>query len=646
MKVHGIAFRLASLTLLVSTLILAAIIGYNYTVSRSIIVSLAENRGTLLAASTAQKISGTLEAVQKVIDSISFSLEDGGGLTEKRLGELGQRVLVDNPEIFGSAIAFEPYGFKKDTEFYAPYHYRSGNTIAFTKLGNKDYQYFYMDWYQLPRELKRPIWTEPYYDKGGGDELMATYAVPFYRQKDRQKVVAGVITADISLNWVQGLISSLSNRESGYVFVLSRYGTFIAHPNKNLVMNETIFTAAEILERPQLRELGRRMVAGESGVVEVKNLPLTGDSFLYFSPLPDQQWSVGVVFSKKEMLAEVSHLNRQVATLGGFGFLALALLITFLAGRITHPLRELTVSANDMASGNLDAELPDARSRDEVGELTNSFKAMRESIKSYIANLKETTAVKERIESELRIAHDIQMSILPKLFPAFPERMEFDIYASIEPAKEVGGDLYDFFFVDEINFYFLVGDVSGKGVPAAFFMAVTKTLLKVIAERRLDPGEVLAKVNKDLAEDNESCMFVTLFLAVIDISTGEVRYASAGHNPPLLLPRGKDSQWIPSLNELVAGVMDDTDYTTKSMTMHPGDTLFIYTDGVTEAMDKEQNLYSEDRLVEVMNRCQGKSAEQIVRAVDCSLKEFTGGAEQSDDITMLAMKYLGKNSEK
>lgn len=644
MRLHGIAFRLASLTLVGATLILTAIVGYNYTVSRGMIVSLAEERGTLLAGSTAQHISGVFKAVQKVMKTISSSLEDGG-LTKKQVNDLGQRILIDNPEIFGSAIAFEPYGFQSDSEYYAPYYYRSDNDIVFARLGSEDYQYFYMDWYQLPKELERPIWTEPYYDEAGSYALMTTYAVPFYRTRDGHKVLQGVATADISLSWMQKLISNLSNRESGYVFMLSRYGTFIAHPDTNLVMNETIFTAAESLERPQLREVGRRMVAGESGVVELKNMPLTGDSFLYFSPLPDQQWSVGVVFPQKEIMADVSRLNRKVATLGVLGFVLLVLLITYLAGRITHPLRKLTVSANDMASGNLEAELPETTSKDEVGELTHSFQTMRDSIKDYIINLTETTAAKERIESELRIAHDIQMGILPKLFPAFPERKEFDIHAAIEPAKEVGGDLYDFFFVDEKNFCFLVGDVSGKGVPAAFFMAVTKTLLKVVAERILDPGEVLSKVNNDLAEDNESCMFVTLFLAVMDISTGEVRYASAGHNPPLLMAKGKDAEWIPPLNELVAGIMEDTNYTTQSMTMYPGDTLFIYTDGVTEAMDREQELYSEERLIEAMNRCRGKSAEQIIRTIEGALKDFTGGAEQSDDITMLAMQYLGKNSQ-
>ncbi|MEF2231100.1 MAG: PP2C family protein-serine/threonine phosphatase, partial [Pseudodesulfovibrio sp.] len=261
--------------------------------------------------------------------------------------------------------------------------------------------------------------------------------------------------------------------------------------------------------------------------------------------------------------------------------------------------------------------------------------------KQYIENLTSTTAAKERIESELRIARDIQMGILPKLFPAFPDRTEFEIFASIEPAKEVGGDLYDFFFVDETHFCFLLGDVSGKGVPAAFFMAVTKTLLKVVSERGLDPGQVLSKVNGDLAAENESCMFVTLFLAVIDIESGDVQYANAGHNPPLYVPCGGTPEWIPPLGQPVAGVMEGMQYTTKSMKMNPGDIIFIYSDGVTEAMNPDQELYSEERLMRFVSEVREPFAPKLVKDLDVSIKAFTRGAEQSDDITMLAMQYMG-----
>lgn len=644
MKTKSLALRLATLTLIFSTLIFTAILAYNYSFSKNIIVNMAEERGAYMTDSTVKRIDGILASVRKVTDSISFSLEEGD-LSRERLLELEKRVLSDNPEIFGTAIAFEPHGYIETQKYYAPYHFRTEDgRVVFKNLGGPDYQYFYMDWYQLARELKKPVWTEPYYDVGGGHALMATYSVPFYRVKDGEKKLAGVVTADLSLKRIQELVAEINMNNSGYVFMLSRYGTYMAHPGENTVLNETIFTLAEELRLPKLVEVGRRMIAGESGFEEVDGLPMVGDSFIYFVSLPQEMWSIGVVFPKKEMFAGVTRLNKVVGMIGVFGFVALALFIIYLSGTITRPLRELTRSANEIASGNLDANVPKITTGDEVADLAHSFKTMKSSLKSYIDNLMSTTAAKERIEAELQIARDIQMGILPKLFPAFPDRSEFDIYASIEPAREVGGDLYDFFFIDERHFCFLVGDVSDKGVPAAFFMAITKTLVKVVAERNIEPGEILAKVNDDLADENESCMFVTLFLGIMDVETGEVRYASAGHNPPLHLPSGGTPEWVPPLNEPVAGAMAGIRYTTKTMTMGEGDILFIYTDGVTEAMNDKTALYTDGRLFEFTKRCVDASAEEVIHMVDGSLKEFTGAALQSDDITMLALKFCGKKN--
>jgi sigma-B regulation protein RsbU (phosphoserine phosphatase) len=366
------------------------------------------------------------------------------------------------------------------------------------------------------------------------------------------------------------------------------------------------------------------------------------ESYMFSQGLKYGGWSIGIIFPKEEMLAGVYSLSKSMIIIGVIGFVLLVLVTVGIARRITLPLRELSGSAREIASGNLDLMLPEIRANDEVGDLADSFRYMKNSLKDFIRDLTSTTAAKERIESELRIAREIQMGILPKLFPAFPDRKEFEVFASIEPAKEVGGDLYDFFFVDEKHFCFLVGDVSGKGVPAAFFMAVTKTLLKVVAERGLDPGEILTKVNADLASENESCMFVTLFLAIMNIETGETRYANAGHNPPIYLPCGGKPEWIPPLGEPVAGIMDTMVYTTKTMTLRPGDIVFIYTDGVTEAMDPEKTLFSEDRLLGLLTKDDEPFAPKLVKDVAAAIKEFARGAEQSDDITMLAMQFMGQ----
>jgi sigma-B regulation protein RsbU (phosphoserine phosphatase) len=509
-------------------------------------------------------------------------------------------------------------------------------------LGDAKYRYFYMDWYQIPKEMGRSAWTEPYFDEGGGGVPMATYSVPFYRTVDGKSVFAGVVTADISLSWLQELVGSIRLYDSGYAFLLSRHGTFITHPDKNLVMNQTIFSLAEERGSAELRELGQRMLSGEAAFTPVGTLLSPKDSYMFSDGLAYAGWTLGVVFPRDEMLGDVFRLSKSMLAIGAAGFVLLVLVTVGIARRITHPLCELSASAREIASGNLDLQLPDIRANDEVGDLAESFRFMNTSLKEFISDLTSTTQAKERIESELRIAREIQMGILPKLFPAFPDRREFEVFASIEPAKEVGGDLYDFFFVDDAHFCFLVGDVSGKGVPAAFFMAVTKTLLKVVAERGLDPGDILTRVNADLSSENESCMFVTLFLAVMNIETGETRYANAGHNPPVFLPCGGEPEWIPPFGEPVAGIMEGMRYSTKTMTLKPGDLLFIYTDGVTEAMDPDGALFGEERLMHMLSAEDEPFAPKLVKDVGEAIRVFTRGAEQSDDITMLAMQFMGK----
>jgi sigma-B regulation protein RsbU (phosphoserine phosphatase) len=641
MKKHGIAAKLATLILSCAFVVLAAIVGYNLYYSRAIILRQSEENSRHLAEKTASRIDSVLLSVQKVANNIAYSLEDAS-LTKEDILKLNKRVIANNPEIYGMAIAFEPYTLEPDQLFFAPYHFRSGGRIAFTMLGSPKYRYFYMDWYQLPKELEQAVWTEPYNDEGGGGVVMATYAVPFFRTENGKKVFAGVVTADISLEWLQDMLEEIRIFQSGYAFLLSRHGTVIAHPNRNLIMNQTIFTLAEEMQAPELRQVGRDMIEGKSSFLLLNRAIQGTERYIFHTGLEYGGWSLGVLFPRYEMLADVHSLSNAMTLIGLAGFILLALIIIYIARRITKPLTELSTAALEIAGGNLDLMLPKVAANDEVGDLADSFKIMKTSLKEYISNLTSTTAAKERIESELRIAREIQMGILPKLFPAFPERKEFEVFASIEPAKEVGGDLYDFFFVDDTHFCFLLGDVSGKGVPAAFFMAVTKTLLKVVAEKGLDPGQILTKVNSDLAAENESCMFVTLFLAIIDIETGETRYANAGHNPPIYLPCGGKPEWIPPLGEPVAGVMDGMEYSTMTMTLGPGDMIFIYTDGVTEAMDPEQKLYSEDRLMQTVTDLKTPLAPTLVKAINESVAEFARGAEQSDDITMLAMQYCGK----
>ena len=285
-------------------------------------------------------------------------------------------------------------------------------------------------------------------------------------------------------------------------------------------------------------------------------------------------------------------------------------------------------------------------SKEEVVELfskdpTVATDLMHLSCQRFTENLRRETEAKERIKSELRIAAQIQLSMLPRKFPPFPERREFDIFATMVPAKEVGGDLYDFFFIDENRLCFLIGDVSGKGVPAALFMAITKTLLRTEAKHGLSPEEVLSRVNDTLVPDNDACMFVTIFCAVLDVRTGKVEFSNGGHNPPLVLRAGT-FEYMQVPKGFVVGAMEGIKFTKGEYTLDPGDVIFLYTDGVTEAMNPEDELFSERRLKEYFSKLTDRSVEEIVEGVKDEIKLFVRDREQSDDITMLALKFRGK----
>jgi len=255
---------------------------------------------------------------------------------------------------------------------------------------------------------------------------------------------------------------------------------------------------------------------------------------------------------------------------------------------------------------------------------------------------RETQRTKELIEGELRVAREIQMSIVPKIFPPFPERPELDMFAILEPAKEVGGDLYDFFLLDDDHLCFTVGDVSGKGVPASLYMAVTKTLIKAKADIKLGPDEILYRVNNELCKDNDSGMFVTEFLGILTISTGELVFSNGGHNIPYLRRQNGEVAPLPKVPGVALGVMEDFEYFCASVQLEAGDSVVLYTDGVTEAMNPAGELLREEHLENILRELNGKTAQEEVGHILHSTRQFMNGANQADDITILVIKYLGQ----
>lgn len=631
----GIALKLIILILTSTFIIFASIFVYNYIFTKRMIKKNIENNAETLAQATVNRIETVLRSIEKVPLNLAKFLEDLNCRDQEIMG-LIKSVVKNNPEIYGATIAFEPYARARNIKKFAPYYYKRKDRVNFTFI---PYDYFYYDWYQIPKMLNRPVWSEPYYDRGAGNIIMSTYSVPFYGLVDGRKRFMGVVTADVSLEWLRRIVSSIRIGKTGYGFLITKNGTFVTHPISQLIMNETIFTIAQARNDKRLRKIGRRMIKGMSGYEEIKSIVTRKDCWLVYKPLPSSSWTLGVLFPKKELMADVVKLNNMVLILGIVGFVGLFLIIIMIANSIANPLRKLSEATESIAKGNLDTPVPEIRSKDEVGALADSFRYMQESLKKYIKELTETVAEKERIESELKIARDIQMGILPKEFPPFPDRKEIDIYAVLEPAREVGGDFYDFFFVDDDHLSIAIGDVSGKGVPAAIFMSLTKSLLRAKATQGLSPELVLRRLNEDICLNNPSLLFVTVFFGMLNVRTGEFRYSNAGHNPPYLIHSDGRVELLPATGNIAIGVMEDAVYDSRTISLKKGDRLFLYTDGVTEAMNERNELFSDKRLEKELSAITDMEPKSMIESIMKDIKVFCGTAPQSDDITILSLIF-------
>ncbi|MCR5074098.1 MAG: SpoIIE family protein phosphatase [Clostridiales bacterium] len=342
--------------------------------------------------------------------------------------------------------------------------------------------------------------------------------------------------------------------------------------------------------------------------------------------------------------ARRSYVKRVILTMIVLALIVTAIQSVYLNHVLLSPLKKISEEAGRFASENVTAKekLKDRiKNRDEVGQLAESIDRMEEQIVSYVSDLTTITAEKERISTELDLATRIQDDMLPNSFPAFPERNDFDIYANMDPAREVGGDFYDFFLIDEDHFCMLIADVSGKGIPAALFMMAAKIILSNNALSGKSPAEILEQTNSVICKSNREEMFVTVWIGILEISTGKLKAANAGHEYPAVRHADGMYEMFHDPHGLVIGGMEESRYKEYELTLEPGSNLFLYTDGVTEAADRDGNRFGEDMLLRALNAEPDGTPEEILGTVRKAVDEFVKDAEQFDDLTMLCMKYSG-----
>lgn len=634
---NSFSYNIITKVLLFSGVLFLLILSIFYIYARlSIKASTQENAG-LLADKIVAEIEKELLAVERVPHQLALILEKGI-VNPDSLMPILMMLMEDNPTLYSIQVAFEPYFFPDRGEFFAPYVRRDGDKLLPQMLGDARYRYYQEDWYQVPAKLERAHWSEPYYGEVG-ETIMTTYSVPFYRMVNGHRIFAGIAALDITLDHLTRVIMHTAVLETGYAFIMSRNGLLLAHYNEDYIMHESMFSIAEELNLPGLRETGRSMIRGERYFGDYVLTRNGKELTIYYTPLPVNQWTVAVVYPNEEMFATLHQMSTLMILLVILGLTLLAITIYQVVSRQIRPLTRFAESTREVAQGNFETELPFDATNIEMKELYDSFCHMQKELVHYIDDLKKTTAAKEAIESQLRIARDIQLSMVPRSFPAFPDLPQIDLYATLKSAREVGGDLYNFFMIDNDHMGFTIGDVSDKGVPAALFMAMTNTLVKSNALSGMSPAEVLKKTNYELCQDNEQCMFVTLFFGILDIRTGDVRFANAGHNPFILVIGQQKAFYKKMAAGMVLGAFEESEYVNETMKLEPNQTMFVYTDGVTEAMDRSQNQFGEDKLLEIISEFGYLPTTELIQKTMEEIAAFVKGHEQSDDITLLALRY-------
>lgn len=597
-----------------------------------------------------------------------------------KMYDIMERVVELNPHIRSCGLSFVADYYPQKGHWFCPYAVRGDDeTIERRTIGNAQHDYLKADWFVEALEADSNYWSKPFFESNDTIVPLVSYMIPIH---DKQGKTVAILGADLSLTWFSGNLmrgrALFSNSDSVkvdvrsekqdikgqdedeiivfrdlkkigcYTFVIDHDGTFIAHPDSSYAVRKNYFEMAKETNDTIDDHVGRMMAAGQKGTYcnakgEGTHLDFFDvehvNVYMFYVPIEDTDWSIALVVPRFMIDAIAVGFGFVFLILIGLALLVVRYVGRFVAKRVTRPLGQLAASADEVAKGNFNAPLPKLKHYDEIRQLRDSFEEMQHSLTHYIDELKETTASKAAIENELKVAHDIQMSMLPKTFPPYPERNDIDIYGSLTPAKDVGGDLFDFFIRNE-KLFFCIGDVSGKGVPASLVMAVTRSLFRNISSYVAEPDHIVVALNSAMSEGNDTNMFVTLFVGVLDLETGLLSYCNAGHNYAMLI--GQVVSSLPCDPNLPVGAMPGMPFTKQEMTIEPGTTIFLYTDGLNEAEDPGHALFGVQRIISIAESLvkEGKNEPTVItNQMIEGVHRFVDGAEQSDDLTILAIKY-------
>lgn len=603
--------------LAISILVLGGILGIILFSGRVVTEAAMTNAQSTLD-SYIENVEGIVKEVETMHSFVAWQLDEG--VDNNDYSPITSAVLQYNP--MAAAVTIVPT---------SPRNIGSGATRSVRDYSTGEIStgewtgYQSSKWYIDAIGGDKAVWSEPYTPTGEVADAVVTYSVPL---KDRTGDIFAVLAVDISCEEINRQLFTKHYYDNSYAVIISDKGTFISHPIP-IMMLTNITAFADKHEDKKFLEQTRNMIAGGTGVALIKSQKAGA----IYGPVSNG-WSAAIITSTDEIFGGVLKFQLLLLLIAIGDIIVLYFVTRTIITRTLLPITEVTYLAKNIAKGNFKATIPPAEGTTEMFHMHEALSNMLRSINDYIAQLKTTTMANERFESELSIASHIQQQMLNT---DFINDQDVNLYATLKPAKEVGGDMYDFLRMDRALF-FAVGDVSGKGVPAALYMAISRSLFHYVSEMSLSTSSIVSCINSSFCSNNDSSMFITLFVGRLDLDTRELVFCNAGHNPIIIISPEGEARFVQAKANLAAGVFDTFPYEKESIIVEKGSRLLIYTDGVTEAEDRFKNQYGEKRLLEFAASMPVEtSSEDFVDALMASVKEFTGDNDQNDDITIMSV---------
>jgi sigma-B regulation protein RsbU (phosphoserine phosphatase) len=584
----------------------------------------------------ARGIDNELRGLARIADDTAAFMAVSVDLEEPELYDLLSRNISRNPLLYGAAIAFEPHAFDSELRLFAPYVY--GADLTRIDIGAQSYDYLEpaWEWYAAVKDSGAARWSEPYFDAGAGNTAMTTYSAPLQRGAD----FIGVTTVDLRLAQLSEKIAA--QMDGARFMMMSPSGRFISHHNPERVLNAGLQDLAAPQTSAAWPALQDSILAGGNGLGIVTNLVfdaqvLPGDTWIFYTPIASTGWNLAILKSAGELTGP---LREQI----GIMLLGLTLtivlifiLVWVISSRLTRPIKLLEAAVSDVARGKLDTHIENIRSLDELGRLSIGFNRMLKNLKKQIDIQSQQATAQKLVEREWQMARETQRSLLPTEFPPFPDRREFDLYAVNQPANHVAGDFFDFFLINPKTLIFIIADVSGKGMSAALVMAVTRTIVRDLAQSGKSPADILFETNERLRESQKGAAFVTIFLGCYNIGSGRIIYANGGHMPPFLIGKNGTVSSVGEATGTIVGMLENQEYRNAELRLQPGETLMLYTDGFSEARSRAGEFYGSARIKTFLQN-HAQSSTSIL--CESAIREISTFQNQhlADDITLLALR--------